>query len=374
MAIIVPHGFEPNYTLGFVKGLAANGISPVVVSSNVDEKRFNEAGIENVNLRGSQDSGRPFLSKAFNILRYYAGLILFLLRNRGKVINFTGLFGTSSILLDGILLNLFFRLVSSKYIYTVHNLLPHNRDKSRFLKSIYRLIYKVPDILLVHTRLAKEKLMEEFSVLERKIIVISIGLNEEMPVTDITSDDARRHLGFDVRDNILLFFGKADKYKGLDVLIEAFDLLDLPSLKLLIAGWFPDPGYRARITSAISNARRREDIHLHEAFIPNEDVEYYFKSGDVLVLPYRNIYQSGVIFLCFNFGMPVVATAVGSIPEFVEYDMGIITKSNDAHGVADGLRRFFETQNLFRRETIAARAQKYKWENICKILIPLYKN
>jgi glycosyltransferase involved in cell wall biosynthesis len=372
MAIIVPHGFEPNYTLGFVKGLAANGIDPSVISSDTDQLRFTEIGIKNINLRGSQDHGRPFLAKAINILRYYARLLIYLLKNRRKIVHFTGLFGNSSILFDGIVLNLFFKLISLRYLYTVHNILPHSRENSRFFRWIYRFIYMVPDILLVHTHLARQQLVEQYFVPERKVIVISIGLNEEMPVTEITREDAKKRLGFDTQDNIVLFFGKADTYKGLDILIEAFDRLDLTSAKLLIAGWFPDPSYRRQITSAISTARRRADIHLHEAFIPNEEVEYYFKSGDVLVLPYRNIYQSGLVFLCLNFGMPLVVTAVGSLPEFVEDDMGIITKTNDAQGVADGLRRFFETQNLFRRETIAAKAQKYKWENICKVIVPLY--
>ncbi|MBU1053742.1 MAG: glycosyltransferase [Proteobacteria bacterium] len=373
MTIIVPHGFEPNYTLGFVKGLVAHNIDLCVISSDIDQLRLTKIGINNINLRGSQDHNRTFLSKAINIIKYYAYLLIYLLQNQRNVIHFTGLFGNSSILYDGIILNLFFKLVSSRYIYTVHNILPHSKQNSQLFRWIYRIIYIVPDILLVHTHLAKQQLVEKFHVPERKIIVISIGLNEEIPVTKITQNEAKKHLGFNSQDNIVLFFGKADTYKGLDILIEAFDQLNLPSMKLLIAGWFPDSSYRQQITSAINNADHRAAIYLHEAFIPNDEVEYYFKSADVLVLPYRNIYQSGVVFLCFNFGLPIVSTPVGSIPEFIGDDMGIITETNDPQGIADGLRHFFEAKDKFNREIIAAKAKKYKWENLCKALVPLYK-
>jgi len=198
-------------------------------------------------------------------------------------------------------------------------------------------------------------------------------MNEEMPITEINRIEARQRLGFELEDRVVLFFGKADEFKGLDILIEAFDRLSMPSTKLLISGWFPNPSYRHKILSAIDAAYSRKDIHLHEGFLPNEDVEVFFKSADVMALPYRNIYQSGVVFLCFNFGLPIVATDVGSFREFVEDDMGIIANTNDAEGMADALRHFFKNQHSFQREEIAERARKYRWDKICKTLVPLYQ-
>lgn len=373
MTIIVPHGFEPNYTLGFVKGLAANGVDLSVISSDTDERRLLENDIPNVNLRGSQDHSRPLMAKVVNLLRYYIYLLLFLIRDRENIVHFTGLFGNTSILFDGIVLNICFKLLSSRYVYTVHNVLPHNKENSRFFRLIYRLIYRIPDKLLVHTKLAEQHLIEQFSVSERKIHVISIGMNEEMPVTGLTKRESRIRLGFKSGDRIILFFGKADEYKGLDILIEAFDRLAMPSTKLLISSWFPNLSYRHQILSAIDASRSKEDIYLNEGFIPNEEVEVFFKSANVLALPYRNIYQSGVVFLCFNFGLPIVATDVGSLREFVEEGMGVITETNDIDGVAEGLRRFFNNQHHFQHDEIAKRGQKYKWEKICETLVPLYQ-
>ena len=373
MVIIIPHGFEPNYTLGFVKGLLANGIEFCVISSDTDEGRLSERGIHNINLRGSQDPNRPIFKKALNILKYYACLLMFLVRNRWGVVHFTGLFGNSSILFDWIILNTFFKLFSSRYIYTAHNVLPHSKRKSRLFKWIYRQIYRVPDVLLVHTESAKRRLLDDFSLSEGKLRVISIGMNEEMAITGLTKGEARSQLGFEAGDRVVLFFGKVEAYKGLDTLIRAFNELSTISVKLLISGWFPDPVYRGKVLSAIEGSFRRQDIHLHEGFLPNEKVEVFFKSADVLALPYRNIYQSGLVFLCYHFGLPIVATDVGSLREFIGRDMGVIAERNDPEGLADALVRFFDVQDRFKPEEIMEKGKKFKWDSICKPLVPLYQ-
>lgn len=373
LVIIVPHGFEPNYTLGFVKGLAANGLVPLVISSDNDHLRLLQTGIRSINLRGSQDAGRPTARKVAELAKYYARLLFFLWDHRGAIVHFTGIFRDSRTFFEGIVLGVGFRLLSSRYIYTAHNVLPHNKESSWFYKRFYNVLYRIPHIILVHTTRAKDQIVAQFGVPEQKIIVISIGLNEEVPITTLTRVEARKRLGFSEQERVILFFGKADLYKGLDTLLEAFDQVDLPSTKLLISCWFPDSKYRARILTALDSARRRPDIHLHEGFTPNEEVEVFFKSADLLVLPYRNIYQSGVVFLAFQFGLPLVATDVGSLRDYVEEEMGIITESNDARGVAEGIRLFFEQQDRFKRDRIAEKGREYRWDSICQALVPIYR-
>jgi glycosyltransferase involved in cell wall biosynthesis len=374
MNIIIPHAFEANYTMGFIKGLLANKIDLCVISSDITHRKLIKSKIKAINLRGSMDKDRPIERKLFNLMGYYIKLILFLFKNRGSTIHFSGIFENNIILFDGFFLQLYFILISSRYIYTAHNIVPHNKENSTFYKIIYAVIYKIPDTIVVHTQTMKKELGEKFGVSKKKIKVISIGLNTEIPTTDLTKFSARHRLGINQSDRVILFFGKIDPYKGLDLLIMALDrIIGLTSLKLVIAGWFTNLSYRDKILNAINVSRCKEDIHLNEGFISNEDVEVFFKSADVLALPYKNIYQSGVVFLCFNFGLPIVATDVGSLREFVEEGMGIILKTNDAEGLADALRYFFKNQHYFQHEEIAERAKKYKWEKICKSLVPLYQ-
>ncbi len=127
-----------------------------------------------------------------------------------------------------------------------------------------------------------------------------------------------------------------------------------------------------KVLEQLKRAERRDGIHLVERFIPNEEVEVFFKACDLLCLPYRNIYQSGLIFLALRFGIPMVTTDVGSLREFVEGGMGLVSRTNDAAGIAEAIEAFFSQADRFRREEITARAQKYRWDLLCRDLLPLY--
>lgn len=373
MNIVVPHGFEENYTLGFVKGLAANGVKFCVISCDGDHDRLVRAGIDCVNLRGSQSEKRSALDKVANLAGYYLALIRFLLRHKRSVVHMTGIFRNKLVLVEGLALNFCLKWFSAKYIYTAHNTLPHSRADSRFFQFVYRWVYRVPDVILVHTARAKQELVARFGVPEGKIRVISIGLNEEMPLTTLEPAAARARLGIQAAEKVILFFGKLDEYKGVDLLIPAFAKLELPGKKLLLAGSFPNPEYRARVLRAIDSSPAKDCIVLHEEYVPNEDVEIFFKTCDVLVLPYRNIYQSGLVFLSLRFGVPVVATDVGSLREFIDNETGVVAETNDVDGFAAALARFFADRSRFKREKISLKANQYRWEDICRALVPLYQ-
>ncbi len=371
--IIVTGGFEANFTMGFIKGLADNGLELLVVSCDDTAPRLDAAGIKHVNLRGSLEVKRSAGEKLWNLARYYGRLLLLLAHHRGATIHFIGIFRNELILWEGLMLNACFRLFAGRYIYTVHNVLPHSRGQSRFFQRIYRWIYRIPNLLFAHTALAKQQLMADFGVPADKICLTSIGLNEEMPETDLTHAEARRRLGIEEGTPALLFFGKIDEYKGLDLLLEAFARLQSTNVHLVVAGQFRNTDYRAKIFGQLEQMPGRGRIHLHERFIPNEEAEVFFKGCDSLCLPYRNIYQSGLVFLGPRFGLPIIATDVGSMREFIEgNELGLITTSNDAAGIAEALEKFLSKSDCFSRAGILMRASKYRWSNVCRDLAHFY--
>jgi len=372
--IIITAGYDTNFSVGFAKGLKANDLDFCVVSCDESSSRLTAAGIKNLNLRGSPDGNRSFFEKLTNLARYYVRLLILIFRHRGATVHFAGIFRNEFILLEGLFLNFYFRVLAGRYIYTVHNVLPHNREYSHFFRWIYRRIYRAPHILLVHTERVRQQLIGDFGVPAGKIQLTSIGLNEEIPVTNISRMEARRRLGFGEDEQIILFFGKIDVYKGLDILLEAFDLLAFPNVRLVIAGEYRNAVYRTQIHRQLERMSRRMDIHLYEQFIPNDEAEVFFKASDVLCLPYRQIYQSGVAFLGSRFGIPLVTTDVGSLREFVGDNFGIVTRSNDAIGIADALGRFFASPGRFSRSGIIDRAQKYRWASVCREFVSLYAN
>ena len=121
-------------------------------------------------------------------------------------------------------------------------------------------------------------------------------------------------MGIQGRKKTILFYGRIAPYKGLDFLLLAFQkiLSNHADFRLIIAGE-PMKGYEDymdKIHSIISQAGMQEHIIQKLQFIPDEDTEIYFKAADVLALPYKDIFQSGVLFLGFTFGLPAIAADV----------------------------------------------------------------
>ena len=107
-------------------------------------------------------------------------------------------------------------------------------------------------------------------------------------------------------------------------------------------------------------------------------MEIYFKSADLLILPYRHIFQSGVAFLAYSFGLPIVATDVGSLSaEIIEGKTGFLCRPDDPVDLADKINVYFNS-DLFsnleeERDKIVTYANKtYSWENIGEVTCCIY--
>lgn len=374
MNLIVPHGFEANYTVGFVKGLAACGLRPFVLSSDVESPALERAGIAHRNLRGSTSPGRSALRKALNLLGYQLAVLGQLLRHPGSTVHFTGIFRRELILLEGLWMPLCFRLLSRRYLYTAHNLLPHGYRDSRLMRWVYRYIYAMPHTLIVHTPLMKQQLVEQFGVAPGRVVVSSIGLNEEMPLTGLSRPAARARLGLPADGVLLLMFGKIQRYKGVDLLVQALSQARLPAdTRLLVAGAVMDADYWHEVSEQIAASPMAERIHCLAHNIPDEDVEAVFTAADALVLPYRAIDQSGVLFLGWRFGLPVLATDVGAMREYIGAGLGRVADGQDAAALQRLLERHLQAGEPFDAEAIRRHAAGFAWPALCRALVPLYE-
>ena len=160
-----------------MRGLRANGVDPHVITSDEDHARLVALGTACTNLRGAVSPRRPGLRKLGDLVRYYIRLTCFVVRSRPDVLHFTGIFRNELVWLDALYLSVLFRLSARRYVYTVHNVLPHGRTRSPFFHLAYRLAYRVPHILLLHTRGSLEQLRDRFGVPGAKLRLTSIGLN-----------------------------------------------------------------------------------------------------------------------------------------------------------------------------------------------------
>mgnify|MGYP000078864088 FL=1 len=151
---------------------------------------------------------------------------------------------------------------------------------------------------------------------------------------------AREALGIPHDRKVLLFFGFIRDYKGLDILLRAFSMME-KDYHLVIAG---EPyGSFEKYRQLIDNNRNRENIDPYIEYISNDRVPHFFSAADLCVLPYKSATQSGITNISYHFNLPVVATDVGGLRETIrDGETGLIVDRPEAEAVSAGIRRFFE--------------------------------
>jgi glycosyltransferase involved in cell wall biosynthesis len=228
----------------------------------------------------------------------------------------------------------------------------------------------------------KSELLEDFGVQGQAVTVIPFGINNAVPNTDLTPAEAKRRLGIGGEERTVLFFGRIAPYKGLEYLLSAFEkiLSNHPHYRLIIAGE-PMQGYEKywnEILQTINRGDIRDRIIRKFGFIPDEDAELYFKAADVLVMPYKNIFQSGVLFLGYSFGTPVIAADVGSLGEdIIEGRTGFLYKPGDSSDLASVMEAYFgsdlyKTLDKRRQEIRDYAHAQHSWDVVGKLTRDVY--
>jgi D-inositol-3-phosphate glycosyltransferase len=368
-------GIDPYYQLDLAAGLVSAGVYVELVCNDemaASEKARHEQ-IAVYNLRGEQNPDAPLAKKLVRVLVYYVRLLWYSARSRSQVFHIQWM--NKFLLFDRTLLCLFYKLLGKKLVFTAHNVNAGRRDgtdswRNRFgLRAMYRLV----DHIIVHTDRAKEELIREFSVPEQKVSVIEFGVNRIVPKTALSRDEAKRQLGLTSQEKAVLFFGNILPYKGLEYLVDAVRQLSREdeTYRLIIAGRNQlDKAYwQEKIKPRLVDGFR-DKVILRTSLIPDEDAEVYFKAADVLVLPYLVIFQSGVLFMAYAFGLPVIASDVGAFrDDIVSGKTGYICLPHDVTSLAAAITEFFSGplfahQEESRRSIAKYAAERYSWDKI----------
>ena len=382
-AALLTGGADKPYAYGLVKALMSRiAVLEVVGNDELDCAEFRNANnIRFFNLRGDQRPAASFFAKVLRVLKYYARLISYTARAKPRLFHI--LWNNKFEYFDRTLLMLWYRALGKSVVLTLHNVNVRKRDctDSMINRLTLRIQYQIAEHLFVHTGKMKQELIEEFAVGGEKITVIPFGINNAVPDTQITGEDARRRLGFTGQERIILFFGNIAPYKGLEYLVTAFHQImrKCDDYRLVIAGRPKNcEDYWQALRSEIEEDVRNGRVKLRDEFVPDEDTELYMKAADVLVLPYRYIYQSGVLFLGYSFGLPVLAADVGSLrEEIVEGRTGFLFQPGDANDLARTIERYFQS-DLYaglgkRREDIRARTSElHSWDTVSRMTKDVY--
>lgn len=264
------------------------------------------------------------------------------------------------------------RSIGPRFVYTAHDPKPDTGvtwfDWARFREA---------DAILVHSTKAELDLTAG-GIAKSKIARIHHGNYLKFcRDVDLPRDEAKRLLGLPPSASVLLFFGTILPYKGLDILLEAFSLMrtQRPDLYMVIAG---EPledfaPYRREIERL--DLCRRTILDLR--YVPFDEFPKYFRSADVVVFPYRYVYQSGVLQLAYGFGRPVAATDVGGLGELIAEDRtGVVAPAVDPRALADVILRLLSdpaTAEEMGRHGRHLAETKYAWPAIAQKVIEVYR-
>ena len=246
-------------------------------------------------------------------------------------------------------------------VLTAHDVLPREPRPGQ-IAATRRLVNRM-DAVIAHSQHGAWRLREELAVPGERVHVIPHGvfdyltkLPDEAPLPAELADAGD--------EPVVLFFGLLRPYKGLDVLLEAWR--EVRDAQLWIAGM-------PRMDIAQLRAAAPPNVRWVSRFVPDAEIAPLFRSADVVVLPYREIEQSGVLYTALAFGKPVVASRVGG---FAEIDALRLVEPGDPAALADALRSVLS--DPAERERLAAASGRaaggeHSWDAVAARTLGLYR-
>ncbi len=251
----------------------------------------------------------------------------------------------------------------AKRIAILHNVTPH--EAGVLSRVLVRPFLMRMDGVILHARSE----LNDLQVISKSVpyALAFHPIYDLFPGETTTKEEARRQLGLDDSERVVLYFGLIRKYKGVGVLLKAMKLLgDIPNLRLLVVGEI----YDGREELLALSRELGDRVQLVDRYVPNEEVAVYFRASDLVALPYRNATQSGVVPIAYRCDRPVLATSVGGLPDVIEEGIsGYLVPPHDADAFACALRRHFLTLgNPEMREGLAQMRERLGWGRYNEIL------
>jgi D-inositol-3-phosphate glycosyltransferase len=383
VAVLTGNGDKP-YALGLASALASQDIClDFIASSEIDGPELRQTSLIKIhNLRGDQKANAGLVTKIIRVAAYYCRLVYYAARSKPRIFHI--LWNDKLELLDRTVLMLLYRILGKRVVFTAHNVNAGKRDGNDNLlnRLTLKLQYQLTNHIFVHTAKMKKELLAEFGAPEDKVSIIPFGINNTVPNSKLGREEAKRLLGVRSTDKTMLFFGNIAPYKGLEYLVAALGqvLSREANYRLIIAGRVAGrEDYWSKIQKEIIRMGVGERIIDRIEYIPDEQTELYFKAADVLILPYSHVFQSGVLFLGYNFGLPVIAADVGSLREdIIDGRTGYVFRPKDPADLAKAIETYFSS-DMFRelesrREEIRAYANdRYSWDKVGQITRNVYE-
>ncbi|MFP4063947.1 MAG: glycosyltransferase [Bacteroidales bacterium] len=253
----------------------------------------------------------------------------------------------------------------TRVVAITDNILPHEKRPGDTLLTRY-FLKKIHGFVPMTDAVARD--LMKFGVDESRVALCPHPLYDNFGKA-VSVELARKELGIDHKQNLVLFFGFIREYKGLDLLLEAFarkEVRELP-VKLLVAGEFytrPEPYHELAESLKIDDR-----VIWHTHFIPNNQVKNYFCAADLVAQPYKSATQSGVTQIAYHFEKPMLVTNVGGLPEMVSDGKAGYVVEPDSEAIAHSIAQFVnKNEAKALSQTLKEEKQRFSWERLVKAL------
>src|SRR4051812_16516217 len=251
-------------------------------------------------------------------------------------------------------------------VYTMHWRLPETG--SRIGRTLTKLLAEM-DAVVVQSEHGAGRLTSDFGVPAERVRVIPHGAfdyltrqEDEVPLPDELAQ---------VEGPVILAFGLIRPYKGTDVLLEAFSRVERGELWIVGMPRMPMEELRQLADRVPGRVR------FVDRFLPDNEIPAFMRRADLVVLPYRNIEQSGVLYTALAFGRPLVLSSVGGFPEIAEQGAARLVPPGDVGALAETLRELLadcSARDALADAATKAAATTYSWERIGEATMGLYRD
>lgn len=272
-----------------------------------------------------------------------------------------------------------FKRKGFKIVATIHDVEDFVKYGKKINKSKYQRFAKRIDQVMVHSLFAKEQVLHYFIGFdEKRIHVVPHGDSDFLYKKNISKSEARLKLNLPATEKLILFFGQIKKVKGLDVLLKAFAEVRnrQPGIKLLIVGspWKVEWDEFEKI---ISENNLAKDCILNLDYVPNEVVPEYYAASDIVVLPYRKIYSSGVMIRSLDYEAAIIASDLDTFKNIItDSKNGLLFQSENEHDLASQILKLINNSALMeslKTEAKKTADEKFGWPLIGKTVNDIYK-
>lgn len=253
----------------------------------------------------------------------------------------------------------------TRIVIICHNVVPHEMKLGD--RPLTKYLFKQADDFVVMSDTVRQDLVKLKPDARLKLLFHPVysSFGDSLP-----KEDAKKMLGLEGQERIILFFGFIRRYKGLDTLLHAMaELKNDLNVKLLVAGEFYSD--QEKYKRLVNTLKIKDCVFLKNNFIPQEDVRLYFSACDAVVLPYRDATQSGIVQLANNFLKPVIATRVGGLAESVRDGVtGLLVKKENSKELAEAIVKYYkENKEAEFAENIRLNLENYSWARFAENIL-----